>query len=105
MVLLRARLRHYRSDQETRTAHLPDGRGPDSKSRTPAVERWQILLDLVDPDRGGGKFTLGVPLVVPRQTLTVVILDVIDQTGPVGDAGVDARQHDRGQVVPLDRVH
>lgn len=44
------------------------------------------------------------PRVVPGEAGTVVAGDEVEQSGSVGDARVDAREHDRHEVVALDGV-
>src|SRR5690606_36424173 len=62
------------------------------------------LLDLVDPDERRGELARGVPLVGASQAVTGVVRHVVDQAGTVRDARRDAREHDRREVVALDRV-
>src|SRR5664280_442166 len=77
-------------NNSTRVSHLP-------RSTT-------ALLNLVQPQDRVGEFTAGVPSVVLGQTLAVVGPEIPDHPGPVGDTGGDPGDHDRCDVVRVDRV-
>src|SRR5664279_87109 len=93
------------ADGRLQRSERPAAGGPHIVDLRPPGRSAMVLLDLVDPDQRGGQLAGGIPLVLPGKPEAVVVLDEVDQAGPIRHTGVNAGEHDRGQVVTLGGVH